>query len=283
MPSKSAGPFLLKTVAFICFIGLCALLYSSWIVFAALSVLGVSTSAFFAFVRHNQLQKTRENHTINLETARSHVSKTANLTGAYLLVVLGSGGHTKEMLAMLEIGFAPLSSIHRRYLVSSGDAMSLKQVKAFEEMLLNTHGESEAGTYDVHTVTRARKVHQPLLSTPLTALLSVLEIFPLLTNSPFAGTRSRQKHPDIIITNGPATGFFVGLVAYVLKLFCLAPEDVMQIFYVESWARIKTLSLTGKFFYHTKIADVFLVQHEYVAQRYGVPNAGCLVVDQASN
>ncbi|KAM0330956.1 hypothetical protein ACHAQA_003913 [Verticillium albo-atrum] len=184
------------------------------------------------------------------------------------------------MLAMLEIGFPSRPFIHRRYIASSGDAMSLKHVKTFEDVLRDTHGEAHIGTYDIHIVTRARKVHQPLLTTPITALRSVLEIFPLLTTSPFAGSRQRQQHPDIIITNGPATGFFVGLASYFLRLFYLAPEDVMQILYVESWARIKTLSLTGKLFHYTNITDTFLVQHGPVAQQYGLTNAGCLVVDQ---
>ncbi|OHF00720.1 hypothetical protein CORC01_04037 [Colletotrichum orchidophilum] len=182
------------------------------------------------------------------------------------------------MLAMMEINFPNVPSMHRRYLISSGDSMSLKHLDAFEDELRTTHGEEQAGTFDKHIVARARKIHQSLLTTPFTALMSVVQIFPLLLSSPFKGARSRQQFPDIILTNGPATGFIVGLVAYFLKVFYVVPEDAMQVLYIESWARIRTLSLTGKLFHYTGIADILLVQHYQVAKTYGVTNAGCMVV-----
>lgn len=179
---------------------------------------------------------------------------------------------------MMEVNFPAAPGVHRRYVVSSGDAMSLKHLKAFEDSVIAMHGERNAGTYDVHIVTRARKIHQPLITVPISGLQSILDIFPLLLRSPFTGPRSRQNYPDIILSNGPATGFFVGLVAWLLRVFHVVPEDSAQVLYVESWARIKTLSLTGLLFYHLNLADVFLVQHEKVAERYGLPNAGCMVV-----
>ncbi|KAF9871218.1 glycosyltransferase family protein [Colletotrichum karsti] len=179
---------------------------------------------------------------------------------------------------MMEIGFPKAPDMHRRYLISSGDTMSIKHLEAFEQDLKTTYGEKQAGTYDVHIVARARKIHQSLLTTPFTAILSVVQIFPLLLSSPFTGIRKRQQYPDIILTNGPATGFIVGLVAYFLKIFRVIPEDAAQVLYIESWARIRTLSLTGKLFHLTGIADMLLVQHEQVAKAYGVTNAGCMVV-----
>ncbi|OLN87291.1 UDP-N-acetylglucosamine transferase subunit alg14 [Colletotrichum chlorophyti] len=178
----------------------------------------------------------------------------------------------------MEIGFPNVPDMHRRYLISSGDAMSLKHLEAFEKELHAAYDEKQAGTYDKYIVARARKIHQSLLTTPFTAMLCIVQIFPLLLSTPFTGVRSRQQFPDIILTNGPATGFIVGLVAYILKMFYVVPEDTMQVLYIESWARIRTLSLTGKLFHRTGIADLLLVQHEKVAKAYGVTNAGCMVV-----
>ncbi|PGH07828.1 hypothetical protein GX51_01538 [Blastomyces parvus] len=57
---------------------------------------------------------------------------------AHLLIVLGSGGHTAEMLAMLE--HAPLDAnlfTYRTYVVSSGDSFSALKAVEFEKRLLD--------------------------------------------------------------------------------------------------------------------------------------------------
>ncbi|GKU06013.1 unnamed protein product [Fusarium langsethiae] len=196
----------------------------------------------------------------------------------YYLFVLGSGGHTKEMLMMMDDGYCSFQNFHRRYLISSGDAMSTNHVVDYEtelEALCATQG-THHGSYDTVTVTRARQVHQSLLTTPFTALLSILDIFPALMNPPANTIGARMRYPTCIFTNGPATGFFVGLAAHLLKLLYVVPETSMHIVYIESWARITTLSLTGKLFYYTGIADV-LVQHKEVAEKYKVQYCGEIV------
>ncbi|KAK1962318.1 Alg14-domain-containing protein [Colletotrichum sublineola] len=275
----AAASTLIGIASAFCALGLGLMLRSSWKALLATLLLGVISLLIFVTARHLRLQQNRLRHPVLLsDVAAKDLTGLSLLRGTYFLVVLGSGGHTKEMLAMMEIGFPNVPSMHRRYLISSGDSMSLKHLKAFEDDLKAAHGEEQVGTYDKYIVARARKIHQSLLTTPFTALLSVIQIFPLLLSSPFKGVRSRQQFPDIILTNGPATGFIVGLVSYVLKVFFIVPEDTMQVLYIESWARIRTLSLTGKLFHRTGIADLLLVQHEKVAKAYGVTNAGCMVV-----
>ncbi|ROT35219.1 Alg14-domain-containing protein [Sodiomyces alkalinus F11] len=274
-----ATPALVNIFAFPCALGVGLLVYSSWA--AALVLLGSVfwILAAFIFVRHVTILRARQRHPIKLHNlAVQNGFQSRCLRDGYFVIVLGSGGHTKEMLAMMETKFPQGAGLHRRYIVSSGDTMSIKHLNAFEDRMQSAHGNGQAGTFDVHIVTRARRIHQPLWTTPVTALRSVIEIFPLMLESPFDGSRRRQRYPDIIVTNGPATGFIVALVAHLLKIFHVVPEDAMQILFVESWARIKTLSLTGRLFHHTSIADMFLVQHREVAQKYGVDNAGCMVI-----
>ena len=178
---------------------------------------------------------------------------------------------------MMEHSFPGSRNFHRRYLVTSGDHISLKHLKAFEERV--KEGKKASGTYDTFVVTRARRVHQPLSTVPWSALRSILDIFPVLLSRPKAATVGKlMAYPDVIVTNGPATGFFVALLAHMLKIFYVVPEDKMQVLFIESWARIKTLSLTGKLLYYTGIPDLFLVQHEDVARKYGLLNAGWLVL-----
>ena len=198
----------------------------------------------------------------------------------YILAVLGSGGHTKEMLLMMEHSFPRARTMHRRYLVTSGDHISLKHLEAFEEKI-KSEAESP-GTYDTSIVTRARRVHQPLYTVPWSALHSILDIFPVLLSRPEIATADKHmRYPDVIATNGPATGFFVALLAHLLKMFYLVPEDKMQVLFIESWARIESLSLTGKLLHYTGIPDLTLVQHEAVANKYGLLNAGWLVLPQS--
>lgn len=177
---------------------------------------------------------------------------------------------------MMDDGFCGFVNFHRRYLLSSGDAMSIHHLADYEGRLqeLCRAAASSPGTHDVHTVTRARRVHQSLWTTPLSATASVVDILCVLLSPPAAG---RLRYPTHIFSNGPATGFFVALAAHLLKVLFVVPEDCMRFVYIESWARISTLSLTGKILLYTGIADALYVQHQQVAGRYGLVNAGEMV------
>lgn len=181
------------------------------------------------------------------------------------------------MLMMMDDGFSNLENFHRRYLISTGDSMSLNHLQDYEEglrELCQRKGHS-SGTYDVMIVKRARRVHQSLLTTPITAAWSFAQILLVLLQPPRAALG--LMFPSLIFSNGPATGFFVALAVHVLKLLYIIPENKCLFIYIESWARISTLSLTGKLLYYTGIADSFAVQHSPVARQYGLPNAGPLV------
>ncbi|KAK4077014.1 uncharacterized protein Triagg1_3981 [Trichoderma aggressivum f. europaeum] len=248
----------------------------------SLLTLGASTISLliFASTRHIQLVSHRSRNR-SPRQPNSQNSLVHRAPVDYNLFVLGSGGHTKEMLMMMDDGFCDFANFHRRYLISSGDSMSENHVHDYEESLTSlceSRGTSP-GTYDKFIVTRARRVHQPLWSTPFTALLSIVEIFPALLIPPqgLVGMKMKPCYPSRVFSNGPATGFFVALAVHLLKMAYLVPESCMKVIYIESWARISTLSLTGKLLFYTGIADVFVTQHQEVATRYGVQNAGEIV------
>lgn len=179
------------------------------------------------------------------------------------------------MLMMMDDGPRDLALTHRRYLISSGDGMSENHLEDYEAEQRSLS--STPGTYDKCIVARARRVHQPLWTTPWTALLSLVDIFPALMSPPRLGAAEVLEYPGVIFSNGPATGFFVALAVHILKVLSLVPESRMKFVYIESWARIATLSLTGKLLYYTGLADAFYVQHPEVAAKYGVANAGEMV------
>jgi beta-1,4-N-acetylglucosaminyltransferase len=135
-----------------------------------------------------------------------------------------------------------LSDLHlayttRTYLVSSGDSFSAAKAAEFERTL-------EGGKYNIVTVRRARRVHQSIFTAPITTLQCFYDCILLL-----------RIQPDLILTNGPGTGVCV-VFAAILRLF-LGAEGMRTIF-IESWARVKTLSLSGTIL--KPLVDRFIVQ-----------------------
>ena len=197
-----------------------------------------------------------------------------------LMVVLGSGGHTSEMLYMLEdIDLA--SFTHRAYVVSTGDSFSLIKAKEFENSKeqripkfspewtalsqISTTNRNEtlyanaenSKDFEIHVVPRARLIYQSLLTTPFSAFRCLVACTQLLIRE----SKSQQKYPDIIITNGPGTAAVLVGAALLLRFVNLHganKPDCMRIIYVESWARIRTLSLTGRLL--LPLVDRFIVQ-----------------------
>lgn len=226
-----------------------------------------------------------------------------------ILIVLGSGGHTHEMFYILR-NLDTRKYTHRTYVVSSGDAFSAQRAAEFEASLeaqekkrqeasspsaddvaashLTRKRNGAAATttkagaashrpacvgadhYNIAVVPRARKIHQPLLTTPLSALWCLVRCFvPLLAAPPLLPHQppqtpydaAAQDLPDMIITNGPATAVIVVLASLVLRFFDVRGANSRgkcRTIYVESFARVKTLSLSGKLL--LRVVDRFLVQ-----------------------
>jgi len=181
---------------------------------------------------------------------------------SHLMVVLGSGGHTAEMIAMLH-KLDPSRHAKRTYVVSSGDGFSKGKAVEFEKDLAKPYegdngAKGNVGTYTIITVPRARRIHQSLLTTPISALQCMLSCIILLY---------RGGYPDIIVTNGPATGCIVVFASVFLRFLNIHGAHSggkMRTIYVESWARVKSLSLTG--YLLQGVVDRFGVQWEDLAE-----------------
>lgn len=194
--------------------------------------------------------------------------KTPGKRDTRLLVVLGSGVHTAEILATLR-NLDTIKYTHRSYVVSSGDAFSALKAKEFEAGLKDqarAKGGSYGG-YDIAVVPRARKIYQSLLSTPISSLQCLAACFGVL-RAPDARTASETGqpskgpfYPDLIISNGPGTAVIVILASIILRTLGLpGTSRSMRTIYVESWARVRRLSLSGKIL--VRVVDRFIVQWE---------------------
>lgn len=179
------------------------------------------------------------------------------------------------MIETIKQSFGGGTNLHRRYVITSGDNSSAGMVHELECNIKDTFPDRRGGTFDVSEISRARAVHQPLYTAPLTCLISAAHAVHALTSEPILRPAKdygdQFKYPHVIVTNGPATGFIVGMVAHVLKMLCLVPPNGFKIVYTESWARSRSLSLTGKLFWWTGITELFFVQHEELAEK--VPGA----------
>ncbi|GLI72251.1 UDP-N-acetylglucosamine transferase subunit [Penicillium ochrochloron] len=101
-------------------------------------------------------------------------------TPVHLLVVLGSGGHTAEMLAILENNFDYSIYTYRTYVVSSGDDLSAQKAVKFEDTIAQQK-DSKAPTenYAIVTIPRARRDDTP---TSVHSLRSTLPVTPILSS-----------------------------------------------------------------------------------------------------
>lgn len=205
------------------------------------------------------------------------VADLSHLSAVTYLYVLGSGGHTTEMMALIKQSFKPSKNQHRRYITTNGDTHSLNQIEALEN-LIRIKCPQDKGTFDILIATRARAVHQSFLTSIFTSIRCANEIFAALTMIPPKRVDQPNaqdfKYPNVIVTNGPGTGFIVALVAFVLKFVFCAPLNRLKVIFIETWARDHKLGLTGKLFYWTKIYDLFVVQSYRLAKIVDKANIG---------
>jgi len=162
----------------------------------------------------------------------------------HLAVFLGSGGHTTEILALVSsLNFNRYTP--RTYIISQGDTLSMKKAEVLEFNM-------QSKDYSFLIVPRARHVHQPIYTTPPTASYSLLKALyyvvlrPALKWRPFA---------DVLILNGPGTCFVLCIATFTGRIIGIPTPKLI---YIESFARVKSLSLSGKLL--RPIVDKFLVQ-----------------------
>ena len=173
------------------------------------------------------------------------------------------------MLSLLS-GLDPFSYTHRSYVTSSGDDFSASRAEEFELSLAGNDVTEKAGEgYSIHTVPRARRIHQSLLSSPITSLQCLYACLKLLYHHP-------KGYADLILTNGPATSLILILASTILRYFAFLPflsprhpvetdadteaSGKMRMIYVESWARVKRPSLSGRIIVWCGLCDRVLVQ-----------------------
>jgi len=125
----------------------------------------------------------------------------------------------------------------RFYVVAENDQNSVDKLMAIEE---------DSSQYKIYMIPRSRKVHQSYTSSILTTLKSAFNCIPLLMHT----------QPNLILCNGPATCVPVCVIAFLFKVFYINAS--CKIAFIESYCRVKTLSLSGWILLY--LTDIFVVQ-----------------------
>lgn len=187
----------------------------------------------------------------------SNAKSTKSKTPKKLLVVVGSGGHTAEMTTALrsfpETKFTALFS-RREYVLADTDRTSRAKIVRFEE----ERGGNDDGEecFGIHVVPRAREVGQSYLTSAFTTLRAFWHSWRV-----YAKTK-----PDAVLTNGPGTCIPVLLACFLGKMFWF--NGGCKVMYVESVARTKRMSLSGRLCYGLRLADVVFVMWPELREKY---------------
>ncbi|KAK9121204.1 hypothetical protein Syun_018821 [Stephania yunnanensis] len=181
------------------------------------------------------------------------------------LIVLGSGGHTAEMLNLVAVlqkdKFTP-----RIYIAASTDNMSLQKASALEASLVDERDDETMSKKALFMqIYRSREVGQSYLTSIGTTLIAIIHALWLMI----------KIRPQVILCNGPGTCVPLCLIAFFFKVVGIRWSSI---FYVESIARVRRLSLSGLLLYKLRIADQFFVQWPQLQRKYRRTHfVGCLM------
>ncbi|CEH17314.1 Predicted glycosyltransferase [Ceraceosorus bombacis] len=210
-------------------------------------------------------------------------------------IFLGSGGHTAEMLKLVS-ALSPARYGPRVYLISGTDAFSRSKVQSFEASMSAARSaaaaasgaegdDGEASDYAVKVLPRARAVKQSFLTSPITTIISFAACFQLIVlpvikarlgmatsagaqgDAPLSADTAAmfKTHAfDVVLMNGPGTCVPLVAAVYVLRFVGMPSPKLL---YVESFARVKSLSLTARIL--RPFVDRFVVQWPEAAGKAG--------------
>lgn len=171
---------------------------------------------------------------------RSHGAQPKRTRPVATLIVLGSGGHTAEMLHI--VGALDAQRYRPRvYVCASSDQLSASAADRLEVG-------RPAADYSVVRVQRSRHVHQSYVSAVWTTTRAFLcDALPLLWT----------QRPGLVLCNGPGTCVPIAVAAWALRAVGRLPADSRLVF-VESFCRVRTISLSGRML--RPLVDLFVVQ-----------------------
>lgn len=158
------------------------------------------------------------------------------------LVVLGSGGHTTEMLQMIQ-HLNPKIYDPLIYIIASTDDTSERRVNAFGGRLPS----------ETYFIPRSREVGQSYITSIASTLYAMI----------FSVWIVLKIRPALLLCNGPGTCLPVAIATLMFRTLGLCEGNLV---FVESFCRVESLSLTGRILY--PIADMFMVHWDELHSKF---------------
>ena len=147
-----------------------------------------------------------------------------------VLVILGMGGHTSQILRLVSLLG---DEYHYEYVIGHDDQTSVKKI-----------------VYKG----RVRKMKNPRLMEEKSIMKVFFNMFPATID---AWNILRKAKPHVIMSAGPSL---------TIPLFWIAKLFGIKTIFVESWVRVHHKSQTGKLVY--LVSDLFIVQWESMKKAY---------------
>uniref|UniRef100_A0A3B3Z1G7 UDP-N-acetylglucosamine transferase subunit ALG14 n=1 Tax=Poecilia mexicana TaxID=48701 RepID=A0A3B3Z1G7_9TELE len=183
-----------------------------------------------------------------LNSGSNHPPKTRSHVA--VLVVAGSGGHTTEIMRLMESLSAAYTPRH--YVIADTDKMSEEKIVAFESSKPQSHADVQV-QFTINRIPRSREVAQSWSSSVVSTLKALRFSLPLVF----------RLQPDVVLCNGPGTCVPLCITGLLLTILGIKKVGIV---YVESICRVQTLSLTGRILY--LVSDYFFVQWSSLRDKY---------------
>jgi beta-1,4-N-acetylglucosaminyltransferase len=167
-------------------------------------------------------------------------------TDKSIMIVLGSGGHTGELILMIKkLDLIKFNKIF--FVYSHNDTSSANKIKE------NIDVEKHKQKIQYFQIYRSRNVGQSFKSSIITTIISFIHSAMIIC----------KTRPNIIVTNGPGVALPLCYTGYILKILLLLSE--FKILFIESYCRTKSISLTGRLI--QPISDRFIVLWKELADK----------------
>ena len=174
---------------------------------------------------------------LNVLVLNRWLSKRASsLSDKTLMIVFGSGGHTTEMLLMLE-SLNVQNYRHVYLIIARSDTWSLTKItehfKTKMKFPVDLTNPDSKNKISIWRVFRAREVKQSYITSVFTTLIALVQSFCIVV----------YCKADLIVSNGPGTALPLVLSNWIVsKTFGWRSQTL----FIESFCRVTSLSLTGK-------------------------------------